>query len=42
MADSIEEATEKVKEYADVTKTIKIIQEKLKILNNLPWLSSFT
>ena len=33
MADSIEEATEKVKEYADVTKTIKIIQEKLKILN---------
>jgi hypothetical protein len=31
--DPIEDATEKVKEFADLSKTIKITQEKLKILN---------
>ena len=35
MSDSINDVTEKVKEYADVTKIIKITQEKLKILNKL-------
>jgi hypothetical protein len=29
----LEDVTEKVKEYADLSKTIKITQEKLKILN---------
>ena len=31
--DEINDVTEKVKEYADISKTIKITQEKLKILN---------
>ena len=30
---NLNEVTEKVKEYAELSKTIKIIQEKLKILN---------
>ena len=30
---NINDVTEKVKEYADISKTIKITQEKLKILN---------
>ena len=33
MTEAINDVTEKVKEYADVTKIIKITQEKLKILN---------
>ena len=33
MDSEINEVTEKVKEYAELSKTIKIIQEKLKILN---------
>jgi len=33
MASEINDVTEKVKEYAELSKTIKIIQEKLKILN---------
>ena len=33
MDSDINEVTEKVKEYAELSKTIKIIQEKLKILN---------
>ncbi len=33
MSESMNDVTEKVKEYADVTKIIKITQEKLKILN---------
>ena len=33
MDPGISDVTEKVKEYADITKTIKLIQEKLKILN---------
>jgi hypothetical protein len=31
--EQISELTEKVKEYAEISKTIKITQEKLKILN---------
>jgi len=31
--DEINDVTEKVKEYAEISKTIKITQEKLKILN---------
>jgi hypothetical protein len=31
--EDIEEVTEKVKEYAEISKTIKITQEKLKVLN---------
>ena len=30
---NINEVTEKVKEYAEISKSIKITQEKLKILN---------
>jgi hypothetical protein len=33
MNNDIEEVTEKVKEYAELSKTIKITQEKLKVLN---------
>lgn len=33
MSEEIEDVTEKVKEYAEISKTIKITQEKLKILN---------
>jgi hypothetical protein len=32
--DEINDVTEKVKEYAELSKTIKITQEKLKVLNN--------
>jgi hypothetical protein len=31
--DNLSEVTEKVKEYAELSKTIKITQEKLKVLN---------
>ena len=31
--EEINDVTEKVKEYAEISKTIKIIQEKLKLLN---------
>jgi hypothetical protein len=33
MEDEINDITEKVKEYAEISKTIKITQEKLKVLN---------
>ena len=31
--DNINDITEKVKEYAEISKTIKLTQEKLKVLN---------
>uniref|UniRef100_A0A6C0I9R1 Uncharacterized protein n=1 Tax=viral metagenome TaxID=1070528 RepID=A0A6C0I9R1_9ZZZZ len=33
MAEELSDVTEKVKEYAELSKTIKITQEKLKVLN---------
>jgi len=32
--DNLNDVTEKVKEYAELSKTIKLTQEKLKVLNN--------
>ena len=34
MSEELSDVTEKVKEYAEISKTIKITQEKLKVLNN--------
>ena len=34
MAEDLSDISEKVKEYAELSKTIKVTQEKLKVLNN--------